>query len=202
MIRQSVWTSVRATPREVAAAMPGDALVTQPIGVVTHAVTIDAPPEEVWPWLAQMGAGTRAGWYSYDRLDNSGKRSAWRILARLQEVAVGDLFPALPGARDAFVVVACEPAKALVLAVPASDDGYRAHWAFALVRSGRDQTRLIVRASFAYTLLHLPRSVMRVLARIVHFIMERKQLLGIKQRVEYGRLWLALADSGHALDES
>jgi hypothetical protein len=182
--------------------LPGDELVARPIGVFTHAVTIQAPPAEVWPWLAQMGAGTRAGWYSYDRLDNAGTRSAWRVLAWLQDIAVGDLIPALPGARDAFVVVAIEPDQTLVLGVPSVEGGYRARWTFALARSSTGQTRLVVRASFAYTLFRLPRPVMRALGRLVHFIMQRKQLLGIKARVECGRLWLPLADAGPGLEDS
>jgi|SRR5690242_199756 len=195
-------TSVRATAREAAMGLPGDELVARPIGVFTHGVTIDAPPAEVWPWLAQMGAGSRAGWYSYDRLDNGGKRSAWRVLAWLQDITIGDLLPALPGARLAFVVVAIEPDHTLVLGVPTGDGGYRARWTFVLAGSATGQTRLVVRASFAYALFRLPRPVMRALGRLVHFIMERRQLLGIKQRVEYGRLWLSFADAGPRLEDS
>lgn len=179
-----IGDSVRATPDEAARPLPGDGLVADEIGVFTHAVTLPAPPEAVWPWLAQMGAGTRAGWYSYDRLDNGGKRSAWRVDPAAQRVAVGDLFPALPGAQDAFIVVRVEPARSLVLGVPAGREGYVARWTFALEPAARGRTRLLVRGSFAYTILHLPRPAMRVLARVVHFIMERKQLLGIRRRVE------------------
>jgi hypothetical protein len=195
-------TSVRATAREAAMRVPGDELVARPIGVFTHAVTIQAPPADVWPWLVQMGAGTRAGWYSYDRLDNAGKRSTWRILARLQDIAVGDLLPALPGARDAFVVVAVDPGRTLVLGVPTPGGGYRARWTFVLARATTGETRLVVRASFAYTLLGLPKPVMRVVGRLVHFIMQRQQLLGIKARVEWGRLWLPFADAGPGLEDS
>ena len=48
-----------------------DRLVPDAIFRSTHAITIDAPPEQVWPWIAQMGAG-RAGWYSWDLIDNGG----------------------------------------------------------------------------------------------------------------------------------
>lgn len=182
--RHLVVTSVRATPAEAARSLPGDDLVRAPIAVCTHAVTIHVPPQAVWPWLAQMGAGARAGWYSYDRLDNRGVPSARRIIPELQQVAVGDLFPALPGARDAFFVVALEPHKTLVLGVPRPGGGYRAHWTFALEPSAGGRTRLVVRASFSYKILHLPRRVMRVLGRAVHYVMERKQLVGIKRRAE------------------
>ncbi|MFG1949229.1 hypothetical protein [Nonomuraea sp. NPDC048826] len=84
-----------ATHAEAAAPMPGDELI--PDGAtVTRAITIDAPPERVWPWLAQLGWG-RAGWYSYDWLDNDGRPSADRIIPELQELHVGDIIPMLPG---------------------------------------------------------------------------------------------------------
>jgi len=52
-----------------------DALVPEPIFASTHAITIDAPPERVWPWIAQMGTG-RAGWCSWDAIDNGGTADA------------------------------------------------------------------------------------------------------------------------------
>jgi hypothetical protein len=66
--------SVRATAAERVRPLPGDDLIRDRIGSLTHAVSIARPPRDVWPWLAQMGAG-RAGWYSYDRLDNGGRQS-------------------------------------------------------------------------------------------------------------------------------
>ena len=50
-----------------------DAMIPDPLFMSTHAITIDAPLEQVWPWVAQMGAG-RAGWYSWDAIDNGGTR--------------------------------------------------------------------------------------------------------------------------------
>jgi hypothetical protein len=72
--------------------LPGDDLLPVANGRWTHAITIHAQPSDVWPWLAQMGC-RRAGWYSYDGLDNGGVPSADRILPTLQRVEVGDLFP-------------------------------------------------------------------------------------------------------------
>ena len=66
---------VRATPREQALALPGDELIPNAIDTLTHAVTVAGARNELWPWLAQMGAD-RAGWYSYDWVDNGGRRSA------------------------------------------------------------------------------------------------------------------------------
>ena len=87
-----------ASARERRTQMPGDALLPSPMGVWTHAITIRRPPEDVWPWVAQLGAG-RAGWYSYDFLDNAGEPSATAILPDHQEVHPGDILPAYPGPK-------------------------------------------------------------------------------------------------------
>ena len=74
---------------ERARALPGDERIPQAIDTLTHGVTIRRPPRDVWPWLVQMGAGSRAGWYSYDWLDNGRQPSATRIVPELQHPAVG-----------------------------------------------------------------------------------------------------------------
>ena len=102
---------VHATPGEEARPLAGYDLIAQPLGSVNHAITIHRPPRDVWPWLAQMGSG-RAGWYTYDFIDNRGQRSAERILPEYQNIGVGSVLPALPGARDVFLVAQCEMAKA------------------------------------------------------------------------------------------
>jgi hypothetical protein len=84
--------SVSATRDERTRCLPGDELIPITIGQLTHAITIHRPAADVWPWLAQMGAGSRAGWYSYDRLDNGGHPSATRVLPYLQQIHVGTLF--------------------------------------------------------------------------------------------------------------
>jgi hypothetical protein len=92
---------VRPLADEASRALPGDDLVADAKVRWKHAVTIRARPAEIWPWLVQMGC-RRAGWYSYDRLDNGGVRSADRILAESQRVQVGDIFPMAPKAKDMF----------------------------------------------------------------------------------------------------
>jgi len=80
-----------ATAEERAAAMPGDAYLEggPPVRVaMTRAVSIDAPPETLWPWLAQLGRG--AGWYSVDRLDNGGVESARHLVSWVPPPALGD----------------------------------------------------------------------------------------------------------------
>src|SRR5688572_15449569 len=76
-----------ATDEEVEAPYPGADLVPGGTRSPTMAVTIDAPPSRLWPWLAQMGCD-RGGWYSWDRLDNGGAPSADRIHPDWQEIAV------------------------------------------------------------------------------------------------------------------
>ena len=178
----------RATPREHLLALPGDELIRDASGSLTHAITVKCSRKELWPWLVQMGAD-RAGWYSYDALDNGGRRSAERILQGLQHPSVGAVFPALPGRRDGFVLLENEPTHWLVLGWPAPDGDLVVTWSFMLVEIGENTTRLIVRAraSDDYRFHGLPKAMGLLLGRMVHFVMERKQLLGIARRAEGGR---------------
>ena len=82
---------VRPLGDEARRPLPGDDLVSGKLPW-THGVTIRARPTEIWPWLVQMGC-RRAGWYSYDGLDNDGVPSADRIVPELQRVEVGDICP-------------------------------------------------------------------------------------------------------------
>ena len=176
---------VRATPAERAKTLPGDDLIPQPIGAVNHAITIHRSPHEVWPWLAQMGSG-RAGWYAYDFIDNGRHPSAERLLPEYQDISVGSVFPALPGAKDVFVVAECEPERSLVLSWRLADGRYQTTWAFVLEQPQPYQTRLIVRgrAASGYRPYGLPQWFALSTGRIAHFIMQRKQLLGIARRAE------------------
>lgn len=106
-----------ATDEEVARAMPGDELVVQPILNTTRAITIDAPPEAIWPWLVQLGQG-RGGWYSYEWIENRvfglDIHNAQRILPQFQSLKVGDVIPTgAPGAD--IPVLAIEPNRTLLL---------------------------------------------------------------------------------------
>ena len=126
-----------ATAAEVARRLPSDDLVTDPTFDATRAITLDAPPEQVWPWLVQIGL-TRAGWYSYDLLDNLGRPSARRIIPELQHLAAGRHRPDEPGrqAGDEGAVRRC----------PHLDGVGRARWhhlglAARRNRHGRNPTR-------------------------------------------------------------
>lgn len=177
--------SVRATREEQTGPVPGDGLITAPIGSLTHAITIHRPAAEVWPWLTQMGAG-RAGWYSVDRIDNGGLRSAERILPALQAIGVGTLFPARPGVTTGFHVLACEPGASLVLGWTSADAEPLVTWAFQLHALDGETTRLVVRARAGrgYPTRGLPRTLGLPLVRVAHAVMQRRQLLGIARRVE------------------
>jgi hypothetical protein len=64
----------------------------------TRAVTVAATPEQIWPWLLQIGWG-RAGWYGYDWTDNGFEPSAWQLLLEHQHLEVGKDFPMSPMKR-------------------------------------------------------------------------------------------------------
>jgi hypothetical protein len=176
---------VQASARERSLTLPGDILIPDAVETLTHAITINCSRHELWPWLVQMGAG-RAGWYSYDLLDNGGRHSAEQILRGLQHPPVGAVFPALPGRTDGFVLIEQEPTHWLVLEWPSPDGRAIVTWAFVLHELGHNLTRLVVRvrASDQYSFHGLPKAMGLLLAKIVHFIMERKQLIEIARRAE------------------
>src|SRR6202521_124761 len=108
------FVKVGATPRERQRGLPGDKLIPDAAFTVMHAVTIAATPERVWPWLMQMGSG-RAGWYSYDWVDNGSHPSATTIVPALQHIAPGDVMPSLPGTKDSFIIAAVQLERDLIL---------------------------------------------------------------------------------------
>ena len=182
-----------------------DRIVPDAIFTSTHAITINAPCEQVWPWIAQLGAG-RAGWYSWDVIDNGGTRSATNVEPGLQTVRRGDIMPAIPGATDAFVVAAVDPPRDLVLTVPDGHGGNTVAWEHFLDPREGGRTRLIVRGRAssgwldrtrgkppaghqrifierAYAALAmLPRPMLIAFAALGHRIMEARHLRGIRSR--------------------
>jgi hypothetical protein len=107
------WRPVLPLADEAMRSLPGAELVADAKIRWNHAIAIRAHPAGIWPWLVQMGC-RRAGWYSYDGLDNAGVPSADRIVPELQRVRVGDIFPMTPKAQDSFVVRVAGPDRALV----------------------------------------------------------------------------------------
>ncbi|HXL44191.1 MAG TPA: hypothetical protein VN960_09055 [Gaiellaceae bacterium] len=103
-----------ATAEEVGRPYPGADLIPGGEHSATMAVTIEAPPASAWPWLVQIGAD-RAGWYSWDRLDNWGLPSAERVHPEWQEIAVGEHLAAKPDGSEWWEVAALEPERFLGL---------------------------------------------------------------------------------------
>lgn len=163
-----------ATDEVVARALPGDELLPDAT-VTTRAVTIDARPEQVWPWLVQLGYG-RAGWYSYDWIDNDGRPSAGRVVPELQRLEPGDQILMIPGMGPR--VRAVEPDRYLL-----AGDARGGIWCLALYPLDDGRTRLISRWRTRWPIT--PATVFWVLVNDPgNFVMERRMLLGIKARVE------------------
>lgn len=179
--RMATWGT---TPDERDRPMPGDDLVPDPLTQVTRAVGIAAPAEEVWPWIAQIGSHElgRAGWYSYDRLDNGGVPSARELLPDVHEPAVGD---ALVGDPDfAWTVRAIEPGRALVLDLhPPGKVDMDVTFTLAVEPDGPDRCRLVERSRWDIRprWAGLPVSLA---FEPIDFVMMRKHLLGVRERAE------------------
>jgi hypothetical protein len=181
LIRAAMLPIVKADAEHRAHPLPGDELLPDARTELTHSIDIDAPPSHVWPWLVQMGC-RRAGWYSYDRLDNAGVRSAERIIPELQNLAVGDKLPMTPKGDDGFEVLRIDPERALILGSKSSD--FEGTWAFVLEPLDRDRTRLVTRYRAAHAAS--PRMTWFVpWMRAVHAVMEGKQLRTIKHHAEH-----------------
>jgi hypothetical protein len=192
-----------ATREEAESALPGDALVPNPKIGYTQAITINAPPEEVWPWLAQHGY-QRAGFYSHEwvyRLMGSNKyfegtRSARRIIPELQNLKVGDHIKI--NELSSFEVVALQPAHTLVLLARANLDTGKSFelagpaparymnqsWAYNLEEINGDQTRLIVRWRGEYSPGIANSLIFATAVEAGAVLMQYKMLQGIKERAE------------------
>ena len=192
--------------------MSGDDLVPNADVIETRFIDIDAPPDEVWPWLAQLGYG-RGGWYSFEAIDRPWSpgggamgESADTILDEFQDLAEGDLVPTHE--QGGFVARVVEPGEALVLflddtmvreqvdelvADRAGEEAaegfdmemppYRASWAFTLEDRPGDRTRLMERLRFEVEASDAQMKA-RPLLELGVFMLMRSQMEGIKQRAE------------------
>lgn len=168
-----------ATASEIAAPMPGDELIAGEAVEGTRSITIDAAPETVFDFIAQMGFG-RAGWYSYDLIDNLGRKSATTINPDWAVTASGD---PVPGGPIEFVAAVVERPNALVLQVPRrSVAGHQLDFtlAYALAPEHEAATRLVTRVRIAIDGPAGP-ALERALL-LGDGVMVRKQLLGIRDR--------------------
>jgi hypothetical protein len=169
-----------ATPAEVAETLPGDELVPRAQFAATRAITIDAPPEAVWPWLVQVGC-LRAGWYSNDLLDNLAHPSATAVLPSLQHLQIGQWVPMAPTPTDgsAFTVHSFEVNRWLLWSNPAST------WVWRLTPADGNRTRLLTRIHARRDWRHpLTALLSLILMEFGDFAMCRRMLRGIKSRAE------------------
>lgn len=176
-----------ATDAELAAALPGDAVVADATLRATRAIEIAAPAPSVWPWLVQLGHG-RGGLYSYAGLENlagCGIVNADRILPEHQRLAVGDAVAMGPPGYPRFRVVDVAPDAHLVLQAcdPRTGAPGPMSWAFVL-RPTASGCRLIVRGRNRPGHGAAEFLLWRVLTDPIWFVMERRMLLGIRDRAE------------------
>lgn len=168
-----------ASACEVHAALPGDDLVPRAQYRTTRAITIDAPPQAVWPWLVQVGC-LRAGFYSDDLLDNLGHPSAREILPALQTLQVGQwvpMSPLDPTEVTAFKVHSFRTDQWLLWSKPDSS------WAWVLMELPGRRTRLVTRVRTRYDWSQPAAALFGVLLmEFGDFAMMRRMLRGIAAR--------------------
>ena len=164
-----------ATTEEATRYMAGDELLENPTLDATRAVEIEGSPEQIWPWIVQMGY-KRAGFYGFDNLDNAGIPSAESIIPEYQNVKVGDSLAFLQ-------VVEMEPNKSM-LWVFISGPWKNATWSWGLYKIDDEHTKLVSRLRQKYTYNSLQGMIMCALIDATEIFMMRTCLLGIKHRVE------------------
>ena len=177
-----------ATDAEVAGPMPGDEVVPRAQFNATRSITIDALPASVWPWIAQLGY-RRAGFYTYDQVDNAGEPSADHIVEEFQDLKVGAEIPmwheshglSIAYKVDSFVV----PDWMLWVHRPHAQQEPDSTWSWRLTELPAGGTRLVTRMKQDYR-WNSPRLAVfnLVLMELGDFAMERRMLKGIKVRAE------------------
>ena len=173
-----------STPEEHASAVVGDELCPNARIVATRCITIAAPPDAVFPWLRQMGFG-RAGWYSYDWIDNLGRKSATSIENQWQSLTAGGILPGGPADFDAVIV---DPPRTLVMRLAQKGRASK-KVNFVLAYELRDcpeGTRLVTRMRARIDTVGGP-IIEKLLLAPGDGIMLRKQLLNVAQRATSGQ---------------
>jgi len=170
-----------ATDTEVNQQMPGDEINRHPTFLATRAITIEGTPEQIWPWLLQMGYG-RAGFYAYDIFENIGSprgiRSADSIVPELQQFKVGDDMPISPAGGLSFYAI--EPNQYLIWK---GDEDYGG-FIWAMYPLDNNHTRLISRARLSYSWDQPVQLAFDLLTEFSDHLAVRKILQGVKGRVE------------------
>jgi hypothetical protein len=186
-----------ATPEEITVSYPGEDLIPDGRRGATMATTVRATPETVWPWLVQMGCD-KAGFYSWDRLDNGGRPSADRIHAEWQTLVEGDRVLCVPDGGVWFDVAVLERERTLVLrsslALPRARHFDPAGslprafsdstWGFYLRPTGDGATRLVVRSAGRGRPRAATLPADWLFWEPAHWVMQMRQFAGLRRRAE------------------
>jgi len=177
-------------------ALPGDEFVPHAQLCATHAVTIEAPMDQIWPWLVQIGQG-RGGFYSYEFIETAlgaNIHNTDRILPEFQELKVGDQIPLAQGGFGVPVAIVATPRTLVLHGDSRTDpdglpglrpgDFFNVVWGWHLEPIDDLTTRVIERWLADWNPSAQNSIFMRAFLEPGAFIMSRKMLLGIKQRAE------------------
>jgi hypothetical protein len=167
-----------ATDDEIKRSMPGDEIVGHPSFNATRAVTIHAPAENIYPWIVQMGV-RRAGFYSYDWLDNLARPSAQVILPEHQTIHVGDMIPMSPDGKQGLWVTDFNDNEWMLWWDKIGDSS----WVWRIYPAGGSSSRLVTRVRVKYRWFS-PVILFNLLIEFFDILMMRKCMLGIKRRAE------------------
>ena len=174
-----------ATDAEIAMELPGDDIVRRPNMNSTRAITIEATPDDIWPWIVQMGKG-RGGLYSYDWLDIAFRAldepSVEKVLEQYQVLKAGEVIPIGDdsSSMDDFYVHIVQPHYTLVIGANDPEYRQRVSWAIVLLPVGQNKTRLIMRVRGEVP-MDAKGVVTYALMDPTAFIMLRKQMLNFKK---------------------
>lgn len=176
LLREPVLTW-GASDGEATSTLPGDDLLPDPDGESTRAITVDAPPSAVWPWIAQMGPRPRGGVYTYDWIENLlglDIHTVDHVMPEYQHPEAGD---EIGLGSNTMRIELVDPE--LTFALRSADGNWL--WSFNLIPDG-GSTRLISRNRFRLPTLGAKLGILPM--EPGSLVMERKMLLGIKSRAE------------------
>ena len=183
---------------EVAQTYPVDELVPEPKSTFTHGIIIQAPAQDVWPWIAQIGQG-KGGFYSYEALENISGLNIYNsdhILPEFQQPEVGDLVAF--GPKESYPIVYCEPGKGMAIenwfdldtnktfdpGTSSPTNIMHLSWLWYIEAIDEKTSRFISRNRVTYTPTVKTNFIFRILLEPIVFAMDRKMCLGIKKRAE------------------
>jgi len=187
------------TPAEVHATLPGDDLFPVYAAEATHAITIQEPPEQVWPWLMQIGQD-RSGFYSYTFLENAigaGMPKVEHIVPDWKPRVAGETVwfgnPKRFGGQARMIAAAVQPQRSFVMVMPndwqrlqGGQPAVEGFWSFTIEPLGNGQSRLIARLRGGKPATLASRMVGRLFWEPMHFVMEQKMLRTIRDLAERG----------------